>query len=168
MEYDRLKELARRLCAAGEKAAHVSASECHEIYDDVLKVIEDMELFEFQRDAANADRARLAEELLVREEQVAACISSLDEIFAREGDKISRDDIATYWRLKKMVRERPAAATDRTALLAEHQALKARVETLEKALDGALPYAARYLAHDIEGKKKLEGFRAALAPAGGK
>ena len=38
---DRLRELVTRLVASGPKAAHVSASECHEITDGVLELLEE-------------------------------------------------------------------------------------------------------------------------------
>lgn len=39
----RLRELAERLVAGGPKASHVSASECHEISDGMIELIDEIE-----------------------------------------------------------------------------------------------------------------------------
>lgn len=62
MDTARLRELVERLVASGPKAAHVSASETHEIHDDVLELIE--------------DRNRLA--LALRETLEWACSPTMD------------------------------------------------------------------------------------------
>jgi hypothetical protein len=41
----RLDELLKRLCAPGEKCAHVSASECHEIVDEVTLMAKQLQAF---------------------------------------------------------------------------------------------------------------------------
>lgn len=41
MDTRRLAELVERLIMSGPKAAHVSASETHEIHDDVLELVEE-------------------------------------------------------------------------------------------------------------------------------
>jgi len=49
-EFPRLRELALRLIEPGPKAARVSASECHEISEGLLALIEEVKYLRDRRD----------------------------------------------------------------------------------------------------------------------
>ncbi len=58
-DWTRLRNLLKRLCAPGPKAAHVSASECHEILDDTFEALAKLETAQGEVQKLTQDRDRI-------------------------------------------------------------------------------------------------------------
>lgn len=98
MNTERLHELVIRLVASGPKAAHVSASECHEITDDVTALIEERDalalaLTEALDWAIPTDKRRL--ELYHR----GGCTSELIPQFTQIGERNRAERLAELAKL---------------------------------------------------------------------
>jgi hypothetical protein len=103
-------------------------------------------------ESADADRARLAEELKGKDDRIKELEAALLDYWASFG---------------------ACQSGARLPLLAEHQALKARVEALEYIERWARELIEHMDAEDVDthntgAEQRREVLRAALAPAGGK
>ena len=92
MDVARLRELVDRLVASGPKAAHVSASETHEIHDDVLELIEERDALVLSlREAID-----WATKFNGRHDRSGGYVSELLPQFTRIGERHREDRLATF------------------------------------------------------------------------